>query len=133
MPDDAHNGVPRLLMFIDMPSMSLLLVSLQLRYFIPLVLTVGEDDLAGEGLAAGLGFAGVVSVALGEADIEGDGLAAFGELELLAGSQAAANTSQSIVRSRSAVRLMMLVFGVRISFLSSFQEDRKARSSLPGC
>ncbi len=68
--------------------------------------------------------AGVVSVApLGEADVDGDGLAVFGEVELLAGSQPAAKTIESIAGSRSAVRLMIAIFEVRISFFASFQED----------
>lgn len=79
-------------------------------------MALGEGDAAGEGLAAGLGLvAGAVSVApLGEVDVEG--LAAFGEFELLAGSQPAANTIAEIVRSRSAVRLTRFIVGVRISF-----------------
>ena len=80
------------------------------------VLALG--DAAGEGLAAGLEMvAGVFSIAAaGEAD--GEGLAAAGEFELLAGSvaQPAANTIENIVRSRSAVQLMMLSFAVPISF-----------------
>ncbi len=85
----------------------------------PGVLALGEA--AGEGLAAGLGlFAGALSVALaGEGDVD---VEVFGEFELLTGSvaQPAANMIESVVRSRSALRLIM--FGVLISF-ASFQQD----------
>ena len=81
-------------------------------------MAAGEGDAAGEGLAAGLDFtAGGASVApLGAADVDGDGLAVFGEFELTAGSQPAAKAIESIVTSRSALRLMKLIFGVSISF-----------------
>ncbi len=75
--------------------------------------------------------AGVVSVApLGEAD-DGDGLAVFGEVELLAGSQPAAKTIESMVRSRSAVRLMTFIFGVRISFFPRFRKIEKRGDNCP--
>lgn len=86
-------------------------------YFVPDALAFGEGDAAGDGLAGLEVVAGVFSIAAaGEAD--GEGLAAAGEFELLAGSvaQPAANTIENIVRSRSAVRLMMLMFAVLISF-----------------
>jgi hypothetical protein len=82
-------------------------------------LALGECDAAGEGLAAGLGlFAGALTVALGEGDVDGEGLAVLEESKLFTGSvaQPAANTIENIVRSRSAVRLIMFMFGVLISF-----------------
>ena len=82
-------------------------------------MALGEDDAAGEGLAAGLGlFVVVVTVALGEGDVDAVGLAAFGVFASLTGSvaQPAANAMEAIVRSRIAVRLIMLMFGVLISF-----------------
>ena len=106
-------------MFIDLLSMSRFCSPpFHYRYFVPLALPAGEGEAAGEGLAAGLDFtAGVVSVGpLGEADVDGDGLAVFGEFELFAGSQPAANPIERTVRSMSAVRLMKFVFGVRINF-----------------
>ena len=88
-------------------------------YLAPGVLALGEDDAAGEGLAAGLGlFAGALAVAPGEGDVDAVGLAAFGVFELLTGSvaQPAANAIEAIARRRSVVRLIMLMFGVLISF-----------------
>jgi len=84
---------------------------------VPFSLAVGEGDAAGEGLAAGPDLtAGIVSVApLGDTDEDGDGLAAV-EVELGAGSQPAAKTIESIVRSSIAVRPMKFVFGVSIRF-----------------
>ena len=82
-----------------------------------MVLALGEDDAAGEGLAAGLGlFAVVFTAALG--DVEAVELAAFGVVESLTGSvaQPAANAMEAIVISRSALRRMTLMFGVLISF-----------------
>ncbi len=82
------------------------------------VLDLGEGDAAGERLAAGLElFAGPVALP-GEGDVDGDGFAVFGELELLSGgaAQLAANPIETIVRSRSAVWLIMFMFGVLISF-----------------
>jgi len=108
----------------------LLVCSTTFAYFGPRPLALGEGDAASAGLAAGLGLlAGALSVApLGEADVDGDGLAVFGEFELSTGSvaQPAANTIENIVRSRSAVRLIMFMFGVLISFLprSSKIEER---------
>jgi hypothetical protein len=81
---------------------------------------LGEDDAAGEGLAAGLGlFAGAFAVPLGEGDADAVGLAAFVVFESLTGSvaQPAANAMETIVRSRSAVRLITLMFVVLISYL----------------
>jgi hypothetical protein len=94
-----------------------------------LALAVG--DAVGEGLAAGLGLvAGVVSVApLGDADVEG--LAAFGEFELLTGSQPAAKTIEEIVRSRSAVRLTWFIVGVLISFLPRSSKIEKRDHHCP--
>jgi len=80
-------------------------------------LALGEADAAGEGLAVGLGlFAGALAAAVGEGDVYGEGLAVFGEVELLTGSvaQPAANTIENVVRSKRAVRLIML--GVLIGF-----------------
>ena len=83
------------------------------------VLALGEGEAAGEGLAAGPElFVGALSVALaGEGDVDGE-LAVVGEFELLTGSvaQPAANTIANVVRSRSAERLITLMFGVPISF-----------------
>ena len=97
----------------------------------PLLLAVGEGDAVGEGLAAGLGFAAAAfSVApMGEAD--GEGLTVFGDVELLAGSQAAANRIESIARRGSAVRLMIFVFEVSISFLPRFTNIEKRGYSCP--
>ena len=122
MPDNVHDGVPRLLTFSDLLSLSRFYSSpLQLRYFSPLGLAVGEGEAAGEGLAAGLDLvAGAVRVvSLGEADVDGAGLAVFGEFELLTGSaaQPAANTIEDIVRRITAVRLIMFSFDVVISLL----------------
>ena len=82
-------------------------------------MALGEDDAAGEGLAAGLGlFAVVFTAALGDGDVEAVELAAFGVFESLAGSvaQPAANAMEAIVISRSALWRMTLMFGVLISF-----------------
>ena len=103
-------------MFID--EMLVFLASLRFTYFAPLVLALGEGDAAGEGLGLGV-LAGAPSVApLGETAVDGEGLAVVGEFELSTGSvaQPAANTSEAIVRSSSAVRLIMSMFGVLISF-----------------
>lgn len=89
-------------------------------YLAPGGLALGEDDAAGEGLAAGLGlFAGAFAVPLGEGDADAVGLAAFVVFESLTGSvaQPAANAMETIVRSRSAVRLITLMFVVLISYL----------------
>ncbi len=94
-------------------------------YFTPGVLALGEGDAAGDGLAAGLGLiAGALDVALGEGEVAAEGLAVFGEVELSPGSVAhpAANMIEHIGRSRSAVRLMMFMFGVFISFASLEQD-----------
>jgi hypothetical protein len=83
-------------------------------------LALGDDDAAGDGLATGLGlFAGAFTVAPGEGDAD-----AFGVFESLTGSvaQPAANAMEAIVKSRSAVRLIMLVFGVLICFASCQQD-----------
>ena len=88
-------------------------------YFALRVLALGEGDAAGEGLAEGLGLlAGALPVALGEGDVDGEGLAVIGEVELLTGSvvQPAASTIENVVRSASAVRRTMSMFGVLISF-----------------
>jgi hypothetical protein len=63
-------------------------------------------------------FAGAFIAALGDGDADAVGLAAFGVFESLTGSvaQPAANAMEVIVSSRSAVRLIMLMFGVFISF-----------------
>jgi hypothetical protein len=99
-------------MFIDVPSLSRSYSSPSISYFAPLALALGEGDAAGEGLAAGLG----VAEAVAPLDEAGEGLAVFGEVELLAGSQPAANPIEEIVRSRSAVRLIRFIFVVLISF-----------------
>ncbi len=93
---------------------------LTFAYLAPGVLALGVDDAAGEGLATGLGlFAGAFTVALGEGDVD-----AFGAFESLTGSvaQPAANAMEAIVKSRSAVRLIMLMFGALISFASCQQD-----------
>lgn len=99
----------------------------------PLFLALGEGEAAGEGLAAGLAlFAGAVTVApLGEGDVDGDEFSVFGEVELLAGSvaQPAANTIANIVRSRSAVRLIMV--GVLISLLPRSNKIVKQDDNCP--
>jgi hypothetical protein len=98
---------------------------LTFAYFALGVLALGEGDAAGDGLAAGLGlFAGALAVALGEGEVDTEGLALFVEVELSPGSvaQPAANMIEHIVRSRSAVRLMMFMFGGFISF-ASFEQD----------
>jgi hypothetical protein len=83
-------------------------------------LVAGEGDAAGAGLTAGLGFVfGAVSVSpTGDADVDGAGLAVPGAAELFTGSvaQPAANDSEEIVRSRSAVRLIIPIFGVVMGF-----------------
>ena len=91
---------------------------LTFAYLAPGVLALGEDVAAGEGLAAGLGLlTGAFAVELGEGDVNAVGLAAFVVFESLTGSVAhpAANAMEAMVRSRSAVRLNMLMFGVLIS------------------
>jgi hypothetical protein len=87
-------------------------------YFGLLAFALGEGDASGEGLAAGLGLvAGALSAGpLGEADVLAEGLAVLGEFELLPGSQPAAKTIENVVRSSRAVRPMMFMFGVIISF-----------------
>jgi hypothetical protein len=98
---------------------------LTFRYLVPGVLALGEADAAGEGLAAGLGaFTGVLTVA---GDVDGEGLAVFGVFESLTGSvaQPAANTIDNIVRSRSAVRLIMVVFGVLIFLPRSSKIEKR--------
>jgi hypothetical protein len=107
--------LPRLLILSDMRSGSLSYSFVSHSYFGLLGLVLGEADAAGEGLAAGLGLVtGAVALA---GDVDGE-LAVVGEFELLSGSlvQAAANTIADIVRSRSAMRLIMFTFGVLISF-----------------
>jgi hypothetical protein len=100
--------------------------SCHLRYFGLRVLALGEGDVTGEGLAAGLeSFTGAVPVGpAGEEEVEGEGRAAFGVFGLFSGSvaQPAANTIENMVRSRSAVRLIRLMLGFFISF-PSFQQD----------
>jgi hypothetical protein len=102
--------------------------SFLLRYLAPGALPLGEGEAEGEGLAAGLGLVAGAVAPLGEA---GEGLAAFGEFELLAGSQAAANTIAEIVRSRSAVRLTMFIVGVLISFLPRSSKIEKRDHHCP--
>jgi hypothetical protein len=83
-------------------------------------LALGEGDNPADGLATGLGLVvGALAVGLGEGDVAVDGLAVIGALESLTGSvaQPAANMIEHMVRSRSAVRLMMFTFAVLISFL----------------
>lgn len=103
-----------------------------LRYFAPFALA-GEGDAVGEGLAAGLELVAGAVVPLGEADVDGDGLAVFGGFELLTGSaaQPAANTIENVVRSRSAVRLIMFSFGVVISFFPRFSKIEKRDDNCP--
>jgi hypothetical protein len=87
-------------------------------------LEVGEGDAVAEGLATGLGVSGVP---MGDGDVDDEGLAVFGALELLTGSvaQPAANTSENVVRSTRAARLIMFVFGVLICFLPRFRKIEK--------
>jgi len=99
-----------------------------LRYLAPGALPLGEGDAAGEGLTAGLGLGAGAVAPLDEA---GEGLAVFGEFELLAGSQPAANTIEEIVRSRSAVRLIMFIFVVLISFLPRSSKIEKRDHHCP--
>src|SRR5437867_10266331 len=93
-------------------------------YFVPGALAFGEADALGEGLAAGLGLlTGALSL-LVDVEVVGEGLAA-GVFELLSVAQPAANMIESVVTSSSAVRLMMLMFGVVIIFFASFEQDCK--------
>ena len=88
-------------------------------------MNLGEADAAGDGLATRLGlFKGVLPVAGG---VAGDGLAVLGALELLTGSvaQPAANKIDNIVRSRSAVRLIMFMFGVLIFLPRSSRIEKR--------
>lgn len=98
-------------------------------YLVSGVLALGEADAAGEGLATGLGLFTGVPVAGG---VDGEGLALLGAVELLTGSaaQPAANTIDNIVRSRSAVRLIMFTFGVLI-FLPRSSEIEKRDDDCP--
>jgi hypothetical protein len=77
-------------------------------------LTTGDGEATGEAVGLGL-VAGVVKVLLGEAVGEGDDVT-VSEVELFAGSQAAANSVNRIVGSSSA-RLIDLVFRLLIRFL----------------
>jgi hypothetical protein len=120
MSDGFHFGIPRLLMFNDFLSLTRSRSSFLLRYLAPGALPLGEGDAAAEGLAAGLGLVAGAVAPLEEA---GEGLAVFGEFELLAGSQPAANRIEEIVRSRSAVRLIRFIFVVLIKFFASFEQD----------
>ena len=80
---------------------------------------MGEDEAAGEGLAAGLGlFVGELTVAGG---MDGEGLAVVVELFTGSVAQPAANTIDDNVRSSSAMRLNLVVFGLLI--FSSFKQD----------
>jgi hypothetical protein len=124
MSDCLHSGVPRLLVFYRR-NRPLTQTVLTFAYFASGVLALGDGEAAGVGLAAGLGlFAGALDVALGDGAVAAGGLAVLGEVELSPGSvaQPAANMIEHIVRSRSAVRLMMSMFGVFISF-ASFEQD----------
>jgi hypothetical protein len=90
---------------------------LMLSYFAPGVLVLAEGDAAGEGLATGLGvLTGAVTVTPGEGDAAA-GLA-VGVVESLTVSlaQPAANAIEVIVRRRSAVRLMIFIFEILITF-----------------
>ena len=92
---------------------------------------MGEDDAAGEGLAAGLGlFTGALT---GAGGMDGEGLAVVGEVELFTGSvvQLAANTIDDSVRSSSAMRLILVAFGVLIFFL--VRARLKSETSLLDC
>ena len=83
----------------------------------PGVLVLAAGDAAGEGLATGLGvLTGVVTVTLGEDDAAA-GLA-VGVVDSLTGSLAhpAANAIETIVRRRRAVRLILFIFEVLITF-----------------
>jgi hypothetical protein len=94
-----------------------------------LALTVGEGDAVGEGLTAGLGlFAALPVSPLDDADA--DGLGAACKFELLTGSsvpQPAAKAIESLIKSRSAVRLSMFMFGVLIIFVPRSNRIEKAR------
>ena len=103
-------------MLIDM-ARPLTQAVLTFAYLAPGILALGEDDAAGEGLAAGLGlFTGALT---GAGGMDGEGLAVVGEVELFTGSvvQLAANTIDDSVRSSSAMRLILVAFGVLIFFL----------------
>ena len=87
------------------------------HYFVPGVLVLAEGDAAGEGLATELGvLTGALTVELGEGDAAA-GLA-VGVVASLTGSlaQPAANAIEVIVRRRSAVRLILFIFEVLITF-----------------
>lgn len=136
MPDYVHDGVPRLRVFIERLSLaSFYSLPASLRYFAPLTLVAGEGDAAGEGLTAGLELVfGVVSVSpIGDADVAGAGLAVPGAVELFPGSvaQPAANDSEEIVRSRSAVRLIIPIFGVVMGFFPRSSKIEKQDDSCP--
>jgi len=99
-----------------------------LSYFVPgdlVVLAEGDaaGDAAGEGLATVFGvLTGVVTVTVGEGDAAA-GLA-IGVVDSLTGSPAhpAAKAMETIVRRRSAVRLILFIFEIVIRF-ASFEQD----------
>lgn len=105
-----------------------------LSYFAPGGLVLTEGDAAGEGLATGLGVL-TGAVTLGEGDAA-DGLT-VGVVESLTVSlaQPAANAIETIVRRRSALRLILFMFEVLITFLprSSKIEKRDDDCSNANC
>jgi hypothetical protein len=90
-------------------------------------LAFGAGDAAGDGFTAGLGLlAGVLSLgAVGEDDMAGEGLAVLEEFELTAGSQPAANNTENVARSKTAVRLIRLVFEILICFPRSNKIEKR--------
>ena len=84
-------------------------------YFAPGDLVFAAGDATGEGLAAGLAvIVGVVTVTVGDGDATGDGL--VGVVESGSAAHPAANAIGTIVRSRSAVRLILFIFELLITF-----------------
>jgi hypothetical protein len=79
-------------------------------------LDFAEGEAAGEALAAGVELvAGMLTVALGEGDATGEGLVAVGVVDSGSEEQPAANAIETIVRSRSAVRVILFIFEILIA------------------
>lgn len=79
-------------------------------------------DAAGEGAAGLAVVAGVLTGALVEGVATGEGLAAVGVVDSGSAAQPAANPIGTIVRSRSAVRLILFIFEIFITF-ASFEQN----------
>jgi hypothetical protein len=79
-------------------------------------LVFAAGDAAGEGAAGLAVVAEVLTVALGEGDATGEGLAAVGVVDSGSAAQPAANPIGTIVRSRSAVRPILFIFEILITF-----------------